>query len=189
MHIRCEPQEYFDKMSKPNDLFDFSNLDKDNPLFSTQNKGVPGKFKFEMTSIKEIISLNSKCYSILRDPIRKEKEKKKEESSDESEDEEDAVEIRKCKGVPSAFMNNTKHDYYASILENEEVGYIQSRHIRSKGQQLVTLTQTKRAFTPFDVKRYYLNSTETLAYGNERIKRIKLHQQDPIRSFECRELP
>jgi hypothetical protein len=195
VHIPCEPEEYFEKMTKMSSLFDFSNLDEDNPLYSTYNAGVPGKFKVEMEAIKEFVGLNSKCYSILRDPIKKEggntgiqeeseqesEEESGEDEEEESESEDDGeVSIQACKGVPSAFMKNTKHQYYASILDNEQLGYIQSKHIRAKGQQLVTLTQTKKGFTPLDIKRFYLNATETLAYGN---KRIKLLQQDTTRFF------
>jgi hypothetical protein len=143
-------------MKDLNWLFDFSTLDKNHELYSTHNIGIAGKFKIEMENIQEVVALNSKCYSILRNPIIvKEKEE---------------ITFQKCKGVPKAFLQDRKHEYYNSILTDGVVGYVTSHHIRAKKQQLYTLTQTKKGFTALDLKRYYISSTETIAYGNKRIK-------------------
>ena len=51
---------------KSEDIFDFSNLDKDYELFNNRNEKVSGKFKIETPKniwIDEFLSSRSKCYA------------------------------------------------------------------------------------------------------------------------------
>ena len=119
-----------------------------------------GKFKIEKQYIKQFVGLSSKCYSILQ-----------EFPSGVSESEE------KCRGLNKNFIKDKKHDFYLSVLDEEKQVFIESRHIRSRNQQLHTITQNKKGFHPFELKRYHIDGINTLPYGS---KRIKLMEQEAL---------
>ena len=59
-------KDIFKKLKILEDLFDFSNLDKNHEIFSNKNKKVIGKFKIETPKniwIDEFIALRSQMYA------------------------------------------------------------------------------------------------------------------------------
>jgi hypothetical protein len=166
VYIQCSPEEYFEKMVLLSWLYDYSNLDKNHPLYSKHNAGVAGKLKIEMESIQEFLGLSAKCYSLLQNKpittVQRVFQCPPPETSKQL-----------AKGVPKSFMRDKKHEYYRSILTDQTLGLITSRHIRAKHQQLVTLTQVKKGFTPLDLKRYYIDNIKSLPYGHKKIKLLE----------------
>ena len=64
--LSIETQNIINDLKNLEDLFDFSNLDKNHELFSKKNKKVVGKFKIETPEniwIDEFVALRSKCYA------------------------------------------------------------------------------------------------------------------------------
>ena len=53
-------------MKNLEDLFDFSNLNENQELFSNKNKKLVGKNKIENIWIDEFVALRSKCYAFRR---------------------------------------------------------------------------------------------------------------------------
>lgn len=123
------------------DFFDFSNLDKNHPLYSTKNASEMGFLKCEAQgkNISEFISLKSKMYCLTIDG----KEKKV------------------AKGVHrSALSNQVRRDHYYNALFAESDA---SQHrvtfntIRSDGlHRIGTLKQVKLGITSYDDKRKIL---------------------------------
>ena len=59
-------KDFLEDLKNLEDIFDFSNLDRDHELFSNKNKKVIGKFKIETPKniwIDEFIALRSKMYA------------------------------------------------------------------------------------------------------------------------------
>ena len=64
--MSIETQNIINDLKNLEDLFDFSNLDKNHELFSDKNKKVVGKFKIETPEniwIDEFVAFRSKCYA------------------------------------------------------------------------------------------------------------------------------
>ena len=64
--LSIETENIINDLKNLEDLFDFSNLDKNHELFSNKNKKVVGKFKIETPKniwIDEFVALRSKCYA------------------------------------------------------------------------------------------------------------------------------
>ena len=64
--LSIETENIINDSKNLEDLFDFSNLDKNHELFSNKNKKVVGKFKIETPeniSIDEFVAIRSKCYA------------------------------------------------------------------------------------------------------------------------------
>ena len=64
--LRLKTEDIIKDIKKLEDIFDFSNLDKDYELFSNKNKKVNGKFKTKTPTniwMKECIAMRSKCYA------------------------------------------------------------------------------------------------------------------------------
>ena len=83
------------------DIFDFSNLDKNHDLFSNKNKKVIGKFKIETPKniwIDEFVCLRSKMYAFKCGNISK----------------------NKLKGISKSQSKNIKFDEYKKCLSGEE---------------------------------------------------------------------
>ena len=83
------------------DLFDFSNLDKNHELFSNKNKKVIGKFKIETPKnfwIDEFVCLRSKMYAFKCGNDSK----------------------NKLKGITKSQLKNIKFEEYKKCLDVEE---------------------------------------------------------------------
>ena len=66
MLLEIETENLVADFQKIKEHMDFSNLHCSHPLYSTENKDVPGKFKSEVRieDIAEFIGLRSKLYSL-----------------------------------------------------------------------------------------------------------------------------
>jgi hypothetical protein len=150
--------------------FDFSNIDKNSPLYSTENAGVLGKFKHETkgVSITELVALKPKLYAYTIDDKEKITSKG----------------IKKFIPIP----DKDKHKYCMKDLpdkdENENPSYVMFKnfkeclwrgafqsvnqtYIRSKSHQLMTMQQAKIGLSSIDTKKYLLdNGVNYLAYGH-----------------------
>ena len=66
MILSMKTKDIIKDLKNLEDIFDFSNLDKNHELYSEKNKKVIGKFKIETPtniSIDEFVCLRSKAYS------------------------------------------------------------------------------------------------------------------------------
>ena len=135
-------------------FFDFSNYPTDHFLFSTLNKKVPGKFKDETASnmIKEFVGLRSKMYCFSVD------EKK------------ELKEFKTAKGVKKYVIEkDLKLQQYKKVLfENVQLEH-EFRNIKSERHQVFTSHEKKISLSPFDDKRFLLDSVNSLPYGHYRI--------------------
>ena len=127
------------------DIFDFSNLDKNHELFSEKNKKVIGKFKIETPKnifIDEFICLRSKAYSFKCKNINENK--------------------NKIKGISKSQLKHIKFEEYYNCLfggkyQKECNNYI----IRSINHEMLLQKVTKSTLSIFDDKRCYINETES----------------------------
>ena len=124
------------------EIFDFSNIDKNHDLFSNKNKKVIGKFKIETPKniwIDEFICLRSKMYAFKCGNDSK----------------------NKLKGVSKSQSKNLKFEEYkicldGEELENECINYI----LKSINHNMFMQGIKKTALSIFDDKRCYINNIE-----------------------------
>ena len=101
--------------------FDFSNLLKDDELYSPLNKLRVGVLKDEVSGRKIIKfrSVSPKCYFYeieSRQSLEKEREKTTESSDDESSDNDTSA---KCKGIPKLVVEKlTRENYEQGVIRN-----------------------------------------------------------------------
>ena len=121
------------------DIFDSSNLDENNELFSNKNKKVIGKFKNECPRniwIDEFICLRSKMYAFKCGNDSK----------------------NKLKGVSKSQSKNIILEEYKKCLDGKECDkYI----IRSINQEMVLQKVKKWTLSIFDDKRCYINNIKS----------------------------
>lgn len=129
--------------------FDFSNFPKQNPLYSTKNKGKCGYFKLEYGDLflKEVVALKPKQYSILTT----------------------CDDVHRSKGLPKAACSELTHRDYLNTLKTSKVLQKEFSGIRSVKHHLYTVNTKKIGLSPFDDKRFMLDSIHSLAYGDYRI--------------------
>ena len=99
--LSVETQNIINDLKNLENLFDFSNLDKNHELFSDKKKKVVGKFKIETPKniwIDEFVALRSKCYAFKCDNDSK----------------------NKLKGISKSQSKNIKFDEYKKCLDGEE---------------------------------------------------------------------
>ena len=129
------------------EIFDFTNLDKNHELFSKKNKKVIGKFKIETPRniwIDEFICLRSKMYAY--------------KCGDDSKN--------KLKGISKSQSKNIKFEEYKKSLDGEEyqregINYI----IKSINHQMVLQEVKKSTLSIFDVKRCYIKNIESIPWN------------------------
>ena len=125
------------------DIFDFSNLDKNHELFSNKNEKVIGKFKIEIPKniwIDEFICLRSKMYAF--------------ECGDDSKN--------KLKGISKSQSKNIKFEEYKKCLDGEEYQHECDNYIiRSINHEMVLQRVKKSTLSIFDNKRCYINNIES----------------------------
>ena len=125
--------------------FDFSELDKNNKLYSTINKKVVGKMKIETSPILTLdnfIALRSKSYCYSYDNIEKGRQKGIQKTPDNED------------YINTLFLSKTTNSTNYSIKSNHH--------------QLTVEKQTKLALNPFDDKRMYLNPIKSLPWDIHR---------------------
>ena len=135
-------------MQKEKREYDTSDYPPDHFLYSRDNAKVIGKFKDECNSIPplEFAGLRSKMYSLLL-PNNKEK--------------------KTAKGIKKGFVSNRiSHDDYKRCIFEERPTSANFCLIRSTNHNVQTLEITKAALSPFDDKRFLVNSTDSYAYGH-----------------------
>ena len=129
------------------DIFDFSNLDKNHELFSKKNEEVIGKFKIETpksTGIDEFIALRRKMYAFkCRDDSK-----------------------NKLKGISKAQSKNIKFEEYKKCLDGEEYQRECNNYIiRSINHEMVLQEAKKSTLCIFDDKRCYINNIESIPWN------------------------
>ena len=127
------------------DIFDFSNLDKNHELFSERNKKVIGKFKIETPKniwIDEFVCLRSKTYSF------------KCKNNDENKN--------KIKGISKSQSKHIKfEEYYNCLFGGDYQRECNNYIIRSINHEMVLQEVKKSTLSIFDDKRCYINETES----------------------------
>ena len=110
-----------------------------------------GLMENELTKkILEIISLRSKCYSILTvEEIKKDKDK-----------------LKKSKGISKNYCNkNHTHEYFKKILFNEmDMKKAEYYKISLKDTKLVTELQIKDDISNFNDKRYMTDNLTSIPH-------------------------
>ena len=141
--LSIETQNIINDLKNLEELFDFSNLDKNQEFFSNQNKKVVGKFKIETPEniwIDEFVALRSKCYAF--------------KCGDNSKN--------KLKGISKSYSRNIKFDEYKKCSDGKNFqeecdNYI----IRSINHEMVLQKVKKSTLFIFDDKRCYINNIES----------------------------
>ena len=142
--LSVNTKDIIEDLKNLEDIFDFSNLDKNHELFSNKNKKVIGKFKIETPKnifIDEFVVLRSKMYAF----------RCKNEEEDKN----------KLKGISKAQSKNIKFEEYkicleGEELENESINYI----LKSSNHNIYMQGIKKTALSIFDDKRCYINNIE-----------------------------
>ena len=144
--LSIETENIINDLKNLENLFDFSNLDKNHYLFSNKNKTVVGKFKIETPEsiwIDEFVALRSKCYAF--------------KCGDDS--------INKLKGISNSYSKNIKFNEYKKCLDGEEYQYECDNYIlRSINHEMVLRKVKKSTLSIFDDKRCYINNIESIPW-------------------------
>ena len=129
------------------DIFDFSNLDKNHELFSNKNKKVLGKYKIETPKsvfIDEFVCLRSKMYAF--------------KCGDNSKN--------KLKGVSKSQSKNLKFEEYKKCLDGEEyLRECDNYVIRSINHGMFLQKVKISTLSIFDDKRWYTNNIESIPWN------------------------
>ena len=133
----------YEKFHQTCNIMDLSNFPLDSPFHNTTNKLIPGYVKDEGggKQILEFVGLKAKMYSLLTDNTSSTTKQK-----------------ATAKGLKKNVRSNTLNHYvYKNVfLTDAEADPIEFCTIRSKKQQLYTVTETKRSLNSYNDKRYYL---------------------------------
>ena len=143
--LSLKTQDFIKDLKNLENIFDFSNLDKNHELYSNKNEKVIGKFKIETPKsiwIDEFVCLRSKMYAF--------------KCKDEIEDE------NKLKGIFKSQSKNIKFEEYkicldGEELENECINYI----LKSSNHDMYMQGIKKTTLSIFDDKRCYINNIES----------------------------
>ena len=131
------------------DIFDFSNLDKNHELYSERNKKVIAKFKLETPKnfwIDEFVCLRSKAYSF------------KCKINDENKN--------KIKTISKSESRHIKfEEYYNCLFGGEYQRECNIYIIRSINHEMILQEVKKSTLSIFDDKRCYLNETESIPWN------------------------
>ena len=142
--LSIKTQNKNDDLKNLENLFDFSNLDKNHELFSNKNKKAVGKYKIktpEYIWIAEFVALRSKCYAFkYGDDIK-----------------------NKLQGFSKSYSKNIKIDGYKKCLNGEEYQQECDNYIiRSLNHEMYLQRVKKSTLSLFDDKRCYLNNNKSI---------------------------
>ena len=140
--LSLKTQDVIKDLKKLEDIFDFSNLDKNHKLFSNENKKVIGKFKIETPKsiwIDEFVCLRSKMHAFKCNNNSK----------------------NKLKGVSKSQSKNVKfEEYYNCLFGKEYQRECDNYIIRSLNHEMYLQRVKKSTLSIFDDKRCYINNIE-----------------------------
>ena len=141
--LSIETEKLINDLKNLEDLFDFSNLDKNHELFSNKNKKVVGKFKIETPKniwIDEFVALRSKCYAFKCGDTSK----------------------NILKGISKSQSKNIKFEEYKKCLDGEDYQQECDNYIiKSINHEMVLQKVKKSTLSIFDDKRCYINNIES----------------------------
>ena len=149
MFLSMKTKDIIKDLKNLEDIFDFSNLDKNHELYSERNKKMIGKFKIETPKniwIDEFVCLRSKAYSFkCKDNIESK---------------------NKIKGISKSQSKHIKFEEYYNCLFGK--GYQKECNkyiIRSINHETVLQKVKKSTLSIFDDKRCYLNEIESIPWS------------------------
>ena len=152
LSFNANHQELINFLQENKDEFDFSELDKSNEIYDPINKKVIGKMKIETSPVLVLhtfTALRSKSYSFSYNSI---------------------IQKANQKGKQKA----PKCEEYQNSLFNSETSSSTNISIRSNLHNLTVEKQNKLALNPFDDKRLYINSIQSLPWDKHTQKVIVL---------------
>jgi hypothetical protein len=144
------------------DEFDFSEYDKNHPLYSPDNLAVLGKMKDEAKGmyVEDFYGLNPKTYFLTFFDSKKNKQEN----------------INKAKGIKKYITKTYTSENYKNVIINKEADKnvvqhsIRSTTTKDNKHQLWTIEQKRIGLTPIDTKRYLLDDgINSYAYGHYKI--------------------
>jgi len=151
MYEITSDENVYDHIYEDRALYDTSNYNEENKLFSKENAKVVGLMKDETggVPIRDVVALKSKLYSFITDKSK-----------------------IAAKGVKKSFITqHVTHDLFRHTLENKTVTRAKFRVICSKQHSLHTVEMDKVCLSAYDDKRYILSDgVRTLAYGHYELK-------------------
>lgn len=156
--IAAYSSEKTNHLVKLKEHMDFSNYDKDHPMYDNKNENALGYFKDELKGgeMKEFCGLRSKSYTYrLKKSMRAK----------------DVHFVQKCKGVTKAGRKQLHFKDYKLCIQSMTNFNITQYHIRSKNHRVQTNQVRKICFSSFDDKRYLFScGLHSVPYGSKRIK-------------------
>ena len=149
MSLSMKTKDIIEDLKNLEDIFDFSNLDKNHELYSEKNKKVIGKFKIETPKniwIDEVVCLRSKAYSF------------KYNDNNESKN--------KIKGSSKYQSKHIKfEEYYNCLFGGEYQRECNNYIIKSINHEEVLQEVKKSTLSIFDDKRCSLNEIESIPWN------------------------
>ena len=145
--MKSKTDDLYADMYQDRHMYDTSNYDKNNALYSVKNMKVIGKMKDETKGvpIKEFVGLRPKMYSMTYDC----KEKKT------------------AKGTKKSEIKKLRHQNYKDVLLENKIHMTNMNQICSYNHHLFSISVNKIGLSPYDDKRYVLNNgSNTLAHGH-----------------------
>ena len=149
MILKMQTKDIIKDLKNLEDIFDFSNLDKNHELYNEKNKKIIGKFKIETPKniwIDEFICLRSKAYSF--------------KCKDNDEDK------NKIKGISKSQSKHIKfEEYYNCLFGGEYQKECKNYTIRSINHEMIPQEIKKSTLSIFDDKRCYINNIESIPWN------------------------
>ena len=145
-----ETDDIYEDMYTDRHLYDFSNYDKNHPLYSTMNAKRVGFMKDELQGdvIEEFVGLKPKMYSLISKSSA----------------------IKRAKGISKHVVEkDLTHEHYKNCLFKEQHYFYTMTYIQSKLHKLHTVDLHKKSLSPCDTKRYQLDAICSLPYGHYNI--------------------
>ena len=144
--LSIETENIINDLKNLEDIFDFSNLNKNHELFNNKNKKVVGKFKIETPKniwIVEFVALRSKCYAF--------------ECGDDSKN--------KLKGISRSQSKNIKfEEYYNCLFGRDYQQECDNYILRSIIHEMFLQKVKKSTLSIFDDKRCYINNIQSMPW-------------------------
>ena len=184
--------QFYEKIAQSGKHFDFSNLKKDNPLYSNERNGDTGLWKFEIQNeILEVVALRPKLYSIqyldeddgetvkhkwVKNPHffqeytrnKSARRWKRRKVITRRRGGIDPATLTKCssKGVKKSVQKkHLTHNQYRKCIETLDSQWVEQVTIRSFNQRLYTIQDRKIGLSANCDKRYLIDATTSVPYG------------------------